>query len=77
MNLNMSSTSEKVKITLQGCGLQLENFKTDLESTKFQYKLVDILVAQLHGTINVNLEANFISVVFDKNEAKGSSNAFF
>lgn len=77
MNLNLTSSDEKVKISLQGCGLKLENFKRNLESEEFQYKLVDILVAQLNGTIDVNLEANFVSVVFDKTEAKGSSNAFF
>ena len=77
MNLDMTSTDDKVKITLQGCGLKLEHFKEGFESGKFQFKLVDILVAQLHGTLKVNLEANFVSVVFEKTEAKGSSNAFF
>ena len=77
MNLNMTSSHEKVKISLQGYGLKLENFQKNLESEQFQYKLVDILVAQLDGTINVNVEANFVSIVFGKTEAKGSSNAFF
>ncbi len=77
LNLNLTSSEELVKISLQGCGLKLENFKKNLESEQFQYKLVDILVAQLNGTIEVNLEANFVSIVFGKNDAKGSSNAFF
>lgn len=77
LNLNLTSSEEKVKISLQGCGLKLENFKQNLESEQFQYKLVEILVAQLNGTIEVNLHANFVSIVFDKTEAKGSSNAFF
>ncbi|WP_340105619.1 PAS domain S-box protein [Rhodohalobacter sp. 8-1] len=77
LNLNLTSSEEKVKISLQGCGLKLENFKRNLDSEEFQYKLVEILVAQLNGTIDVNPEANFVSIVFDKTEAKGSSNAFF
>lgn len=77
INLNMTSTDEKVKITLQGCGLKLENFQKNRESELFQYKLVDILVAQLIGSIKVNLDANFVSIIFSKTEAKGSSNAFF
>lgn len=77
INLNMTSSAEKVRITLQGCGLKLENFQKNLESEQFQYKLVDILVAQLAGTIDVNLDANFVSIVFEKTEAKGSSNALF
>lgn len=77
LNLNLTSSDEKIKISLQGCGLKLSNFKDNLESEQFQYKLVDILVAQLNGTIDVNLDANFVSILFDKTEAKGSSNAFF
>lgn len=77
LNLNLTSSEEKIKISLQGCGLRLSNFKDNLESEQFQYKLVDILVAQLNGTIDVNLKANFVSIDFDKTEAKGSSNAFF
>ena len=77
MKLNMTSSHEKVKISFQGYGLKLENFQKNLESEQFQYKLVDILVAQLDGTINVNVDANFVSIVFGKTEAKGSSNAFF
>jgi PAS domain S-box-containing protein len=77
LNLNLTSSDKKVKISLQGCGLRLENFQTELDSEQFQYKLVEILVAQLNGTIDVNTEANFVSIIFDKTEAKGSSNAFF
>jgi len=77
LNLNLTSSDETVKISLQGCGLKLENFKENIESDQFQYKLVDILIAQLNGTIEVNPEANFVSIVFEKNNAKGSSNAFF
>lgn len=77
LNMNLTSSDESVKITLQGCGLKLNKFMENLDSEQFQYKLVDILVAQLNGTIDVNLDANFVSVVFQKNNAKGSSNAFF
>lgn len=77
LNLNLTSSDSTVKITLQGCGLKLAKFMENLESEQFQYKLVEILVAQLGGTIDVNLDANFVSIVFQKNDAKGSSNAFF
>ncbi len=77
LNLNLTSSDSTVKITLQGCGLKLTKFMENLESEQFQYKLVEILVAQLGGTIDVNLDANFVSIVFQKNDAKGASNAFF
>lgn len=77
LNLNVTSSGEKIKILLQGCGLKLSNFKDNLESEQFKYKLVDTLIAQLNGAIEINLEENFVSVVFEKTEAKGSSNAFF
>jgi len=77
LNLNLASDDKQVKISVQGCGLKLGNFQSDLESEQFQYKLVHILVAQLDGTIHVDLEANNVTVEFDKTEMRGSSNAFF
>ena len=77
LNLILNSSENIVEIKLQGCGLKLNNFEKDLQSGQFQYKLIDILVAQLDGTIDVNQEERYISIKFQKSEVKGSSNALF
>lgn len=77
LNLNVTSSEKNVQIRLQGCGLKLDRFKKEFKSEQFQYKLIDILVAQLDGSININPEEHYVSVEFEKNEVKGSSNALF
>ncbi|REL24959.1 PAS domain S-box protein [Rhodohalobacter sp. SW132] len=75
--LDLKSDDKSVTISLCGAGLRVQNFKENLASEKFQYKLVDILVAQLDGTIDVDVDREMVIVSFSKNESKGSSNAFF
>lgn len=77
MFLSLTCEESVVNISLQGKDLNLECFKANMKSEKFQYKLVEILVDQLNGTIDVNPEEDMVSVRFKKNDAKGSSNAFF
>ena len=75
--LELKSDDKEVTVILSGEGLKVQNFTENMKSEKFQYKLVDILSAQLNGHIDVDIDKSLVKVCFLKNESKGSSNAFF
>lgn len=77
LSLSLRTIDDDVKISLQGNDLNLKCFQANMNSDNFQYKLVEILVAQLHGGVDLNFEEQLITINFKKNAAKGSSNAFF
>jgi len=73
----LKSKKEDVAISLSGDGLKVRNFKQNMESEKFQFKLVEIILAQLNGRLEIDTSNDKVTVCFVKNESKGSSNAFF
>lgn len=73
----LKSKDEDVAISLSGDGLKLKDFKQNMESEKFQFKLVEIILAQLNGRLEIDTSNEKITICFKKNESKGSSNAFF
>lgn len=75
--LELKSDKKEVTVSLSGKGLKVQIFMENMKSEKFQYKLVDILTDQLNGRIDVDIDKSLVKVCFLKNEAKGSSNAFF
>lgn len=75
--LELRSDEKEVTVSLAGRGLKVKNFMENMKSEKFQYKLVDILTAQLNGRIDVDIDKSMVKICFSKNESKGSSNAFF
>lgn len=72
----LKSKDENVAISLSGEGLKAKDFKQNMESEKFQFKLVEIILAQLNGRLEVDTDDDKVTVCFVKNESKGSSNAF-
>ncbi len=73
----LKSDDVDVAISLSGERLKIRNFKENIKTEQFQYKLVDIILAQLDGHLDVDTSQEKVTICFFKNESKGSSNAFF
>jgi len=73
--LKVSEVEGTVSFTLFGECLNIDRLYKNRKSEKFQFKLIDILLDQLHANMELNRNKKQLTVNFDKMSLRGSSSS--
>ncbi len=76
INIKLASKEKHVEIQLRGDDLDINYLIQNRKDEQFQFKLVEILLDQLNGSMNLDSDLGTITIAFEKTDAKGSSNSF-